>query len=165
MTLSKRLNPLDALVLLSICLSVLGFGLAQSGHAGVDKIILGPCKVQIDVYLSGFKTVDPELFRTGDKAFLTIRNQPVDSPMSIVEVKHNRKQVAFLAPDGKKALAFDDPSQPIAHDFIISLLDSGERTKDGFVLHGNKIKVGNTIEIESPQFRVQGVVCGLKASP
>lgn len=165
MKLSKRLNPLDLSLLLLVLVSFLGIILAKAGYAGVDKAIEGSGKVNIDVYLAGFKTKDPELFKVGDKTALTIRNQPVEPPMTIKAVKHSPKQIAFLAADGKKAISFPDPSQPLAHDFVITVTDDAERTKDGFVVRGNKIKVGNQVELESFQYRVQGVVVGISAEP
>ncbi len=153
-----RLNALDFCLLVVILLSVVGFGLARAGYAGVDKIIQGQARVAIDVYLVGLKTQDPELFKVGEKSALTIRNQPVYPPMTIVNVKHWPKQASFLSPDGKKAIAFADPSQPLAHDFVVTVSDDAEVTPDGYVIRGNKVKVGNQIELESFKYRVQGVV-------
>ncbi len=160
---NSRFNPLDLALVLIIVAAGLGLLMARAGYAGVDKAIEGTAQVDIDIYLAGFKTKDPELFKCGEKTALTIRNQPVEPPMTIKAVKHCPKQVAFLSPDGKKALSFADPSQPLAHDFIITISDQAERTKDGFVIRGNKIKVGNQVELESFQYRVQGVVVGISA--
>lgn len=168
LTMKRRLNLLDTSILVVAVVSALGFALAKGGYAGVDKIIEGKAKLNIAIYLAGFKTVDPEIFKVGDKSSLTIRNQPVDPPMTITAVKHWPKQSTFLAPDGKKAISFPDPSLPlaqIAHDFLVTLTDEAERTKDGYVVRGNKIKVGNTVEIESFKYRVQGVVVELSESP
>lgn len=157
-----RLNALDFSILVVILLSVIGFGLARAGYAGVDKIITGQAKVAIDVYLVGFKTQDTDLFKVGEKSSLTIRNQPVYPPMTIMNVKHWQKQTAFLSPDGKKAIAFPDPSQPLAHDFLVTVSDEAEVTPDGYVIRGNKIKVGNQVELESFKYRVQGVVVDIR---
>ncbi|MBY0360051.1 MAG: DUF4330 domain-containing protein [Candidatus Obscuribacterales bacterium] len=165
MKILKRFNLLDLALLVTILVSALGLFMAKAGYAGVDKVIEGSARVNIDVYLAGFKTKDPELFKIGEKTALTIRNQPVEPPMTIVGVKHCPKQVAFLAADGKKAVAFADPSQPLAHDFVITVADEAERTKDGYVIRGNKIKVGNQVELEGFQYRVQGVVVGISAQP
>ncbi|HEY9714881.1 MAG TPA: DUF4330 family protein, partial [Chroococcales cyanobacterium] len=71
-------------------------------------------------------------------------------------------QVAFLSPDGKKALSFNDPANAIAHDFLVTVVDEAERTADGYVIRGNKIKLGNQIELEGFKYRVQGVVADIK---
>src|SRR4030095_4836992 len=155
---SGRLNGLDFCLLVVILLSAVGFGLARAGYAGVDKIIEGQAKVAISVFLVAMKTQDTELFKVGEKSAVTIRNQPVYPPMTIVSVKQWPKQASFLSPDGKKAIAFPDPSQPLAHDFLVAVSDDAEVTADGYVIRGNKIKVGNQIELESFKYRVQGVV-------
>ncbi|HEY9788583.1 MAG TPA: DUF4330 domain-containing protein [Candidatus Obscuribacterales bacterium] len=160
-----KLNILDCAVAGIVVLCLLGFGLARAGYAGVDKVIQGTSKVQIDVYITGLKTRDTQLFKVGETSSITIRNQPVHPPMVITKVERSPKQVAFLSLDGKKALAFADPANPIAHDFLVSVQDEAERTQDGFVVRGNKIKVGNQIELESFKYRVQGVVVDIKAVP
>ncbi|MBK7836875.1 MAG: DUF4330 family protein [Candidatus Obscuribacter sp.] len=40
----------------------------------------------------------------------------------------------------------------------MTVQDESEQTDDGYVIRGNKIKVGNQIELESFKYRVQGVV-------
>jgi hypothetical protein len=157
----KSVNGLDFALLVVILLSAVGFGMAKAGHAGVNKVIQGVSKIAIKVYLVGFKTEDLDLFKAGDKVSMTIRNQPVQPPMTVAEVKHWPKQVAFLAPDGKKAVSFPDPTQPLAHDFLVTITDQAEITAEGYVVRGNKIKVGNQIDLEGFKYRVQGVVVDL----
>ncbi len=141
-----------------IFLAAAGFGLAKAGHAGVNKVIQGVSRVAIKVYFVGLKTDDLDLFKVGDHAAITIRNQPVQPPMTITEVKQWPKQIAFLSPDGKKAVAMTDPSQPLAHDFLVTVEDEAEVTADGYVIRGNKIKVGNLVDLEGFKYRAQGVV-------
>jgi len=158
----QRLNPLDLSIMLVLLVALTGFGLARAGHAGVNKVIKGESKVAIDVYIVGLKTADTKLFQVGEKSALTIRNQPVYPPFTITAVKHWPKQVTFLSPDGKKAVAFPDAAQPYAHDFLVTIADQAEITNDGYVIHGNKIKVGNQVELESFKYRVQGVVLDIR---
>lgn len=159
----RKLNALDCAVLVVLFFFVLGFCLAKAHATGVDKVVQGVNKVAIDVFITGLKTEDLDIFKVGDKSSITIRNQPVQPPMTIKKVKHWPKQVAFLSTDGKKALAFPDPANPIAHDFLVTVVDEAERTADGFVIRGNKIKLGNQIELEGFKYRVQGVVADIKA--
>jgi len=160
----RRLNVIDYSVLVMALIAALGFGLARAGHAGVDKVVKGTNKVAIDVFITGLKTKDVDLFKVGEKSAITIRNQPVQPPMTIEKVQHTPKLVSFLSADGKKAVAFPDPANPIANDFLVTVVnDVTERTDDGFVISGNKIKVGNQIELESFKYRVQGVVADIKA--
>lgn len=152
------MSLIDLTIFSTALASLAGFGLARAGMAGVDQTIQGSGKVNIEVYLTGLKTKDLNMFKVGDTSSITIRNQPVQPPMTIVKVDHWQKQVSFLSPDGKKALAFADPANAIAHDFVVTVQDTADRTSDGYVIRGNKIKVGNQIELESFKYRVQGVV-------
>jgi hypothetical protein len=160
----RSINAFDAAILVVALLAMVGFGLARAGHAGVNKVIEGQPNVAIDVFITGLKTKDTELFKINDKSNITIRNVPVQPAMTITKVQHWPKQVSFLTPDGKKVVAFPDPSNPIAHDFLVTVVaEKAEQTPDGFVFRGNKIKVGNQIELESFKYRVQGVVADIKA--
>ena len=158
----RHLNILDCSILVMCALAVIGFGLAKAGHAGVDKVIQGTPKVLIDVFVTGLKTKDLDLFKVGEPSSITIRNVPVTPPMTVTAVQHWPKSVAFLSPDGKKAVAFPDPANPIAHDYLVTVSDTAEQTKDGYVIRGNKIKIGNQIELEGFKYRVQGVVVDIK---
>ena len=57
-----------------------------------------------------------------------------------------------------------DPAVPHAHDFIITVQDEADATKDGFVIRGNKVKIGNLVELEGFKYRAQGVVVDIKAT-
>jgi len=157
----RRLNILDYSLVVLTLLAAAGFGLAKAGHAGVNQVIRGTHKVNIDVLITGLKTKDLALFKVGDKSAITIRNQPVQPPMTIVKVDHWQKQVSFMSPDGKKALSFPDPANAMAHDFVVTVQDEADATDDGYVIRGNKIKLGNQIELEAFKYRVQGVVIDL----
>jgi hypothetical protein len=161
----RQINLFDYGLIVVTLLALIGFGLARSGRAGVDQAIEGVSKVAIDVYITGLKTRDLNLFKVGEKASITVRNVPLQPPMTIVQVTQNPKQVAFLSADGKKAVAYPDPSNAIAHDFLVTVVDDAERTKDGFVVRGQKIKVGNPIELEGFKYRAQGVVVDVRAQP
>lgn len=161
----RRLNILDYSLVVLILLAACGFGLAKAGHAGVNQVIKGTHRVNIDVLITGLKTKDLALFKVGDKSSITIRNQPVQPPMTIVKVDHWQKQVSFISPDGKKALSFPDPANSMAHDFVVTVQDEADATDDGYVIRGNKIKLGNQIELEAFKYRVQGVVIDLNQAP
>ena len=159
-----RFNAFDCACALVLGLCALGFGLARAGHAGVNQAINKTEKIDIDLYFTGVKTKDLDLFKPGDPASLTIRNVPVQPPMTITAVQHQPKQIAFLSPDGKKALSFADPASPMANDFEVTVNDTADVTNDGYVVRGNKLKVGNTIELEGFKYRIQGVVCDINPS-
>lgn len=162
---SRHLNIFDSFLLVVAALSLIGFGLARAGHAGVNQEIKGSPTVQIEIFITGLKTRDVNLFKVGDTTSITIRNQPVKPPMKIVKVEHQPKQVSFLSTDGKKAVAFPDPANTMAHDFNVTVQDIADETADGYVIRGNKIKLGNQIELESFKYRVQGVVVDINKAP
>ncbi len=164
----KRLNAFDSAVIVLVVLCAMGFGLARAGHAGVDQIIEGKSKIEFDVFLIGLKTLDADLFKTGDVSAITIRNRPVEPPMKITKVGHWPHKASFLAPDGKSAVAFTDPAltdennAPIAFDYVVTFEETADRTKDGYVVSGNKIKIGNQVELEGFKYRTQGVVVDIR---
>lgn len=161
-----RFNPLDFAFVVVILLSAAGLFMAKAHCAGVDQAITGKARISIVIYFSGLKSKDPDnLFKKGERAFLTIRNQPVEPAMEITNVYHYPKKASFLLPDGKSVKAFDDPATPLAHDFEITISDEAERTRDGYVVRGQKIKIGNTVELESFSYRVQGVVVAVNGTP
>lgn len=145
-------------------LSIVGFLSARAGHAGVDQIIEGKTDVKIDIFFIGLKTLDTDIFKPGEKSALTIRNRPVEPPMVITQVEHWPHKASFLSQDGKSAVAFPDPAMdlkpgvPLAHDFLVSLQEVAEKTKDGYVVSGNKVKIGNQVELEAMKYRATGVV-------
>ena len=59
-------------------------------------------------------------------------------------------------------MALPDPANSIAHDFYVTLTDEADQTKDGYVIRGNKIKIGNSVELEGFNYRIQGVVVDIK---
>lgn len=141
---------------------MLGYITARSGHAGVNQVIVGSPKVAIEICISGVKTRDTNLFVVGEKTAITIRNQPVEPPLTIIAAKSNPKEVSFLSVDGKKAIALPDPASPIAHDFYVTVTGDAEETKDSYVIRGNKIKIGNSVELEGRKYRMQGVVIDIR---
>lgn len=159
-----RFNAFDFGCMVVLLLCVGGFFLAKAGHAGVNQVINGTQKVDIDIYFVGVKTRDLDLFKVGDTSALTIRNQPVYPPMKITAVKRTPKQIAFLSTDGKKVVNFADPTAPIAHDFEVTVTDTADVTNDGYIVRGNKLKVGNLVELEGFKYRVQGVVADINPS-
>ncbi len=158
-----RFNIIDTGLMVLVMLCLLGYFTARSGHAGVNNVIESSHNVAIDVYISGMKTLDTNIFKIGDKAAITIRNQPVEPPMTIIGVKSNPKEATFLSLDGKKAIALPDPANSVAHDFYITLADQAEQTRDGYVIRGNKIKIGNQVELEGFKYRIQGIVVDIKS--
>jgi hypothetical protein len=159
-----RYNAFDAALLAVVAVAIAGFMLARAGHAGVNKVIHGTQKVDILIFFAGVKTRDLDLFKVGDPSALTIRNQPVYPPLTITAVKHSPKQIAFLAPDGKSAISLPDPTIPLANDFEVTVTNNADVTDDGYVVCQQKLKIGNMVELEGFNYRIQGVVAGISPS-
>jgi len=162
---SLRFNVVDGSIVIVAILCLLGYFTARTGHAGVNKVIEGTSNVLVEVYISGMKTRDTKIFRVGEKSAITIRNQPVESPLTIVAVKSNPKEITFLSLDGKRTIVLPDPANAISCDFYVTLLHEAEQTKDGYVIKGNKIKIGNQVELEGFKYRIQGTVVDIKPAP
>jgi hypothetical protein len=154
----KKPNFLDFMLIAIMLVSGLGFVLAKAGHAGVDQVIEGVRKVKLKISIIGLKTLDTEIIKKGDHSSITIRNRPIEPAMEVVEVEHWPHKASFLSPDGKSVVAFPDPAIPFANDFLVTVTDEAEVTKDGYVIRGNKVKIGNQIELEGMKYRVQGMV-------
>lgn len=154
----KKPNILDLFVVAVFIVSGLGFFLAKAGHAGVDQVIEGKRKIKLSIYITGLKTLDTDIIKKGDRTAITIRNRPIEPAMEVVDVQHWQHKTSFLSLDGKSALAFPDPAMPIAHDFIVTVTEEAEVTKDGYVISGNKVKIQNEIELEGMKYRIKGVV-------
>jgi hypothetical protein len=157
-----RANSLDTAVMLLVIVCLIGFLLAQKGYAGVNRVLKGQTVVSIDLFLPNVRSTDHELFTVGDKTALTVRNQPVYPPFTITAVKKTPRLIGFPAPGGKSLSSFVDPSQPYSNDYLVTVCDQAEITNDGYVIHGNKIKIGNQIEIEGFKYRVIGTVLDLR---
>ena len=163
MSRKKSFNLIDASLVLTILMSLLGFILARNSMAGVDKVVEGRPNVKISVLIVGLKSLDSNIFKVGDNTNLTIRNQPVEPALQIVDVKSMPRKVTFLAKDNITPIAIPDVANPYARDYLITLSQKAEMTKDGFVICGNKLKIGNQVDLEDFKYRVQGVVVDIKA--
>jgi hypothetical protein len=157
-----KANLLDAAVMLLVVVSLAGFFLAHAGYAGVNQVLKGQTTVSLDLFLPNVRTTDQSLFKTGDKTALTVRNQPVYPPFTITAVKRTPRLIAFPSTGGKSLTSFTDPAQPYANDYLVTVSDQAEITNDGYVIHGNKIKVGNQIDIEGFKYRVSGTVLDIR---
>ncbi len=45
---------------------------------------------------------------------------------------------------------------------MVTVEETADRTKDGYVVSGNKIKIGNQVELEGFKYRTQGVVVDIR---
>jgi hypothetical protein len=101
------------------------------------------------------------MFKQGEKAFVTIRNQPYDA-VEIVRVTAKRAQIAVPINDGKDFRITTDPTAPYASEIVLTLRDQGMQTEDGIIWGGQKLKVGVPIEVEGFKYRLKSSVLDVR---
>jgi hypothetical protein len=120
-------------------------------------------KVEIDVMLQRERvSADRELFKVGERSFMTIRNVP-HAKLEIIKVSKTSVKMAIPDPQNpQKAISVDDPAMPNTYDYIVTLTDNAVITNDGAVVGGNKIKIGLPIVLEGFDYRLAGVVSNVR---
>ncbi|HBN09842.1 MAG TPA: pyruvate/2-oxoglutarate dehydrogenase complex,dihydrolipoamide dehydrogenase (E3) component [Cyanobacteria bacterium UBA8530] len=155
-----RLNVVDlALVVMAVGFCS-GFLFVKTGHAGINKVIKGEGIAEVDLFVRG-SIKDPELFKVGEKPFITLRNQPY-APVEIVKVSVSPKKVAIPSPDGKSVSAFPDPTEPFGKDVVLTIREKATITDDAIVFGGCKIKVGVPIDLEGFKYRLKGSIVDVR---
>ena len=121
-------------------------------------------KIYFQVIMRGVSITDNQLpFKDNEETFITIRNVPY-TKLKITSVSFDRRKKAISANNGNGLAVVDDPSLPFLFDFIITLEDEAKLTSDGFVLGGNKLKIGIPITLEGPKYRLNGTVSNIKTA-
>lgn len=160
MNKKTKLNFIDVLLLLTVVFSLYGVSLVKAEKSSLNKVIKGKSKVVIEVFIPDVKSKF-ELFQTGSKTAITIRNQPYDK-LEIIGIKQIKKEI--ILPDlmgGFKVI--DDPIRVNEKDILVTLVDHALITDDGYVFGGNKIKIGNYVELEGFNYRLTGKVVDMYA--
>lgn len=158
-----RTNLLDLFILLCIFFSITGYILARAEKTSLNKLIEGKEKIGIEVYIpdvhqsgSAYTT---ELFKVGNKSAITIRNRPYTQ---LEIIKTEIKQKTTLLPNLSGSFkVIKDPTKNHLKDYYVTLTDIALKTKDGFVIGGNKIKTGNPVELEGFNYRLNGKVINI----
>lgn len=153
-------NLLDGLIIATVLVGVIGVVAVKSGHSSVSKIAQkeGPAEVDLMIRAS---IGDLAMFKKGEYAFVTIRNQPYDK-VEIVNVVAKRAEIAVPINDGKDFRITTDPTTPFASEIILTLRDEGMQTEDGIIWGGQKLKVGVPIEVEGFKYRLKSSVLDVR---
>lgn len=154
-----RVNLIDLLVLAMLVLAILGVGLARAGKAGLNQQLKGEVTAEMDLLFRGAVS-NPSIFKVGDKAFITIRNQPY-AGLTIRAVKWTPRSIAVPAGDGT-VKAVPDPADPFGKDIVVTLRERAQVTDDALVMGGNKIKVGVPIDLEGFKYRLRGAIIDVR---
>lgn len=153
-------NVLDALIVTTVMVGVIGVVAVKKGYSSVDRIAQRTGPAEIDFMIRA-TIKDLSMFKVGDKTFITIRNQPYDK-VDIVAVQAKRQQTMVTINDGKDIRLVQDPTEPYASEIILTLRDEGMETEDGIVWGGQKLKLGVPIEVEGYKYRLKGSVIDVR---
>ncbi len=131
--------------------------------SSINKVISGKEKIAIevllpDVYLINKDALNDSL-KIGKKSGITIRNRPYDK-LEIIKLENRQKQTIIPSYSGNYK-AVTDITRSNVYDFFVTLTDIALKTKDGYVVGGNKIKIGNQIELEGFNYRLNGKVINI----
>ena len=158
----KKFKPADfiiiALVLTVLCAGCFVFMKKKNlSNLPVER----ESKIMFDVIFRGISiSSDKAPFQIGDNAFITIRNVPY-TKLKIAAAEGLRRMTHVPAKNKEGYIIAEDVSAPAVYDFIIRLEDTGKKTPDGWVIGGNKIKMGLPVIIEGELYRYQGTVSNI----
>lgn len=152
-----RLNIID-LSLVIIILAV-GSGLfwVKRGNTPLDKMILSKGQAEIVVAIRGARVSHPEeVFKSGEPAFVTIRNQRYKK-LNVEKAEFWQRKITLMGTDGNP-VSIPDPSHPDIIDINLTLSHEAERTEESIVMGGHHLKVGNSIELDAFDYRFRGTI-------
>lgn len=155
-----KLNFLDLLIICTILFSITGYLLAKAEKTQLNKIIEGKESIAIEVLIPDVFSESTDLFMIGDKSAITIRNRPY-TKLKIIKTELAPKQAIIPVPSGSLYKIIPDPTKLNIKDYIVTLTDEALVTGDGYVIGGNKIKIGNQIELEGFNYRLNGKVINI----
>ena len=153
-------NLLDALIVSGVMVGVIGVAAVKGGYSSVNKIVEKQGPAEIDLMIRANIT-DLGMFKAGEKAFVTIRNQPYDK-VAIVKVSAKRSEIAVPINDGKGFRITTDPTMPYSSEVILTLRSDGMQTEDGIIWGGQKMKVGVPVDVEGFKYRLRGSVLDVR---
>lgn len=163
MEIFKKFKITDYIIIALIFAALLvGVITVNGGHKTASKQIEATSNISFTINIRGMSYSGDDMpIKTGEKAFITIRNVPYTS-LEISDVKIERRKQVLPVLNGKSFVTVDDESMPGVYDAYVVLNDTAKITKDGAVVGGNKIKIGLPITIEGQNYRFSGVVSDLK---
>jgi hypothetical protein len=156
-----KINLIDFSALLVLLLAAVGVIAVQSGwHQTSGQVVKGETDIEYTVMLYNLRTLQPDLFKPGKTLSITIRNQP-RGEVKIVNASYERKKSAVPLSSGQVNV-IDDPTQPNAYDYRITLRDHALISHEGYVTEGIKVKIGLPIEVEGFNYRVNGIISDVR---
>ncbi len=157
---SSKFNIVDTVIIAIICICLIGLLLTKLGIIKTSgNMIKKEQEIQFVVITRAYDVLgDEELIKPGDKTFITIRNVPY-TKLEVVDVKTEKlKEMFFNYDRPEMPYLYENLAYPYKKQYIITLKDKAQITKDGAVIGGNKIKIGLPIDLEDFKYRMSGTV-------
>lgn len=158
-------NAIDFSFTLFLILVAVGVIAVQSGwHKTSGQTVEGTTTIEYTFLVRNAKSMTPDLFKVGDTLSMTIRNQP-RGEVAIVKSETSRKKALIqnnTHGGGNGYFVVDDPTEPNGYDFLVTVTDKAEVTKEGYVTEGVKVKVGLPIDVEGQHYRFPAVIVAVK---
>jgi len=152
----KKTNILDLFIVITIIFSIYGYVCAKSENTSLNKIILDKENIAIEIFLPDLPFSDNDYFKVGEQTSITIRNRPY-TKLKIIKSTFKSKLAVVPNLSGTYK-TIEDPTKATLKDHYVTLSDAALKTKDGYVIGGNKIKIGNPVELEGFNYRFSGKV-------
>ncbi|MCD7879762.1 MAG: DUF4330 domain-containing protein [Candidatus Gastranaerophilales bacterium] len=163
MNLLKKLKLTDYIIILVI-LILAGVGtfvvIKKKNFANLP--VEKETAIQFDVFFRGITISDNKIpFEVDKDAFITIRNVPY-TKLKITAIDGRQRMTTVAAANEAGFIIAPDASTPNLFDFIVKLEDKAKKTPDGYVVGGNKLKMGIPVVIEGERYRYSGTVSNIQ---
>ncbi|MFP4296988.1 MAG: DUF4330 domain-containing protein [Spirulinaceae cyanobacterium] len=155
-----KLSLLDigaALIILAVIFGTFVF----PGPTGSVAQVGSTQPVEVTAIVRGLSVRDPDgLIQTmqdAGKTKVIIRNQP-HGEVELSKIEPVERMVIVPQPDGS-VKALPDPrtaEESFSTDMMISFRDRAQITDDGFVIGGQKVKIGTVLEFEGETYNFKG---------
>ena len=154
-----KFNLLNLILLITIIFSVTGYIFAKEEKTSLSKIIEGKENIAIELLIPDVFSDERGIFKAGEKSAITVRNRPY-TKLTIIKTEAKSKFIT-IPNIGGSYKTIEDPTKVNVKDYIVTLSDVALKTSDGYVIGGNKIKIGNQIELEGFNYRLNGKVVNI----
>jgi len=147
-----------ALVIVMVMIGIFIF----PGTSGSVAQVGGKKPVEMEILVEGLSVSNPQTLKenmeNNGSTKLIIRNQP-HGQVEIDSIELIPQTIYVPQPDGSVKVQ-QDPRQLSQYktDCLMTLAGEARETDDGFVLGGNKLKIGTTVELEGISYNFRGTL-------
>lgn len=156
------------ILLVAFVLSGIGYAGTKLKTTGVSKAIKGNESIILDLWLDEVPSTNANLFKAGDYTNLVVRNRPHGKLQIVssncVPLSTDRFYIRRVSIPTVKAEANQEAFQePFLWQCRLTLLDKEAlSTNNGYLSHGNQLKIGSRISLEGVIYRVDGFIVNIK---